>query len=267
MSLLSLAILAVIQGITEFLPISSSGHLALFPALTGGQDQGLTIDVAVHVGTLAAVVLYFWRDAAAMLRGALRFAAGRRDDPEAVLAFRVALATLPLVAVGVAVAVSGLDAAFRSVAVIGWTTLGYGVLLWLADRWAPATRRFGDWSFRDAMLMGLSQALAVVPGTSRSGITMTVARALGYARVDAARLSMLMSMPAVAAAGGYIGAKLVASGDLALGADAAIGAALAFVSALAALAVMMRMLRDWTMTPFVLYRLGLGAALLWVAYA
>jgi undecaprenyl-diphosphatase len=114
--------------------------------------------------------------------------------------------------------------------------------------------------------MGLAQTLALVPGTSRSGITITAARALGFGRVDAARLSMLMSIPAIGAAGGWLLVKLAASGDLALGADAALAAALAFVSALLALWGLMRMLRTWTMTPFVLYRFALGAALLWFAY-
>ncbi len=271
MPLHALAILALIQGITEFLPISSSGHLILFPTLTGETDQGLAIDVAVHVGTLAAVVLYFRRDVAAVLRGVRAWLAGDRYGPEARLAWLLALASVPVVLAGVAVAASGLNDAMRAESVAAWliaaTTLVWGAALWAADRLGPVRRGFADWRLRDALLMGFAQCLALVPGTSRSGITMTAARALGFDRVAAARLSMLMSIPAIGAAGGWLAVKLVREGDAALGADAALAAALAFVSALAALWGLMRMLATWTMTPFVIYRFALGAALLWFAYS
>jgi undecaprenyl-diphosphatase len=264
-----LAILAVIQGITEFLPISSSGHLLLFPTLTGERDQGLAIDVAVHVGTLAAVMLYFRSDVAAVLRGALDLVSGRRDSAEARLAWLLALASVPVVVAGVASAATGLNDAMRAEGVAIWvvavTTLVWGAALWAADALLPQRRGFHDWRIRDALLMGLAQALAIVPGTSRSGITMTAARALGFDRVAAARLSLIMSIPAIGAAGGWLIVKLVREGNATLGLDAAIGAALAFVSALATLAVMMRMLETWSFTPFVLYRFALGAALLWIA--
>lgn len=271
MPLLLLAVLAVIQGITEFLPISSSGHLLLFPTLTGAQDQGLAIDVAVHVGTLAAVMLYFRTDVALLVRGAFDLVGGRRDSEAARLTWLLALASVPVVVAGVAAAASGFNDAMRAEGVAIWvvafTTLGWGVVLWLADRFGQTTRAFGDWRLRDALLMGLAQAFALIPGTSRSGITMTAGRALGFGRVDAARLSMLMSVPAISAAGLWLLVKLVRDGDAVLGLDAALGAALAFVAALLALAVMMRMLETWTFTPFVLYRLVLGAALLGVAAA
>jgi undecaprenyl-diphosphatase len=266
---LILAILAVIQGITEFLPISSSGHLLLFPTLTGEQDQGLAIDVAVHVGTLAAVMLYFRADVAAVLRGALDFAAGRRETAEARLTWLLAIASVPVVIAGVASAVTGFNDAMRAEGVAIWvvaiTTLVWGAALWAADMLLPQRRGFWGWRLSDALLMGLAQALAIIPGTSRSGITMTAGRALGFDRVDAARLSMLMSIPAIGAAGTWLLVKLIRDGDAALGLDAAIGAALAFVSALAALTVMMRMLKTWSFTPFVLYRFALGAVLLWIA--
>lgn len=267
MPLVTLAILAIIQGITEFLPISSSAHLILFPALTGNEDQGLVIDAAVHVGTLAAVMLFFRHDVAILFRGSLDTLRGRVGTADARLTLTMAAATLPLVVVGAAVALSGLDEAFRSVELIAWTTLGYAALLWLADRLGPRVTTFETWRPGGLLLLGLAQAISIVPGTSRSGITMTAARALGYERTDAARMSMLMSVPAVAAVGGWIVVKLVRKGDVALGIDAAIAAALAFLAALAALAVLMRMLRTWSFTPFVIYRLALGVALLWIAYA
>jgi undecaprenyl-diphosphatase len=266
MTLLHLAVLALIQGITEFLPISSSAHLILEPALTGGRDQGLTIDAAVHAGTLAAVMLYFRGDMAAVIRGGLRVVTGDLRDPEARLALLLALATVPVVLSGAAVALTGLDVAFRSVELIAWTTLIWGAVLWLSDRFGATGREFAGWNLRDAIVMGLAQAISIVPGTSRSGITMSAARALGFARVDAARLSMLMSVPATMAVAAWTGAKLARSGDTALGLDAAIAAGMSFVAALFTLIVLMRMLRTWTMTPFVIYRLALGGVLLWVAY-
>ena len=266
MSLLTLAILAVIQGITEFLPISSSAHLILFPALTGEQDQGLVIDAAVHVGTLLAVMVYFWRDVRQLVFGGIDLLRLRPGSNDARLTLFIAAATVPLVIAGAVVALTGLDESFRSVALIAWTTLFWGAALWLADRFSPTLRRFADWRGGDLLVLGVMQALSIVPGTSRSGITMLTARALGYGRTDSARLSMLMSVPAIAAVGTWIGVKLVRDGDLLLGLDAALAAGLSFVAALVALTVMMRMLATWSFTPFVLYRFVLGAALLWVAY-
>lgn len=267
MPLFHLVVLAVIQGLTEFLPVSSSGHLVLYPLLTGAPDQGRAIDVAVHVGALGAVMVYFRAEVATMLKGALDLARGRAGGAEAGLTLRLIVATLPLIAFGAWLAASGADEALRSVALIGWTTLIGGVVLWLADRMAERGKSLDDWSWRDAVLMGLAQCAALAPGVSRSGAAITAARALGYTRVEAARIAMLMSIPAIGAAGAYIAVKLIRAGDAALGADAALAAVLSFAAALAALAVMMRMLRTWTMAPFAIYRLILGAALLAVAYS
>lgn len=265
MPLIHLIIISVIQGVTEFLPVSSSGHLALYPLLSGAPDQGLSLDVAAHVGTLFAVILYFRRDVVAATRGGVFLLSGRADRAEARLALLLILSAIPLIIAGVLLSVTGLTDVLRSVAVIGWATIIGGAVLWWADR--QVERRSGDdWRLSHAMAMGVAQMFALIPGASRSGVTMTMARWLGYDRTGAARLSMLMSIPAIVAAGGYTALKLVRDGDLAIGLDAAIAVVLSFGAALFALEVMMRMLRTWTMTPFVLYRFALGAALLWVAY-
>ncbi len=267
MSPVDLVILALIQGITEFLPISSSGHLALWPLLTGRPDQGVTLDVAVHLGTLVAVCLYFRSDVGRIATGAAAIAAGRRQDPDARLAWLLALATVPAVLAGLALKLTDAMEGLRAISVIGWATLVGGLLLWAADRWGGERRMAEAWGIRDAVLMGLAQAVALVPGTSRAGACMTMARALGYRRDEAARLALLMAVPTIAAAALVETAGLVAAGDLALGAEFAVAAALACLAALAALRVMMGMFRtDWTMTPFVVYRLVLGAILLWIAY-
>ncbi|MCR9127114.1 MAG: undecaprenyl-diphosphate phosphatase [Rhodobacteraceae bacterium] len=267
MTLFHLILVALIQGITEFLPISSSGHLILLPGLTGMQDQGQVIDVAVHVGTLFAVVLYFRSDVAIAVGGLARLVRGRVDTRGAFLALCLGIATIPVVIVGLVLSVTGLSDAMRSVAVIGWAMLIFGIVLYWADRTATQTRRAEDWSLKHAAVLGLWQAIALIPGTSRSGITITGALHLGYTREDAARLSMLMSIPTIVASGILLGAETAASANMAALRDGAIAAALAFVSALLALTVMMRLLRSVSFTPYVIYRIVLGIVLLIYAYA
>lgn len=268
MELFDIVALALIQGITEFLPISSSGHLALWPILTGRTDQGVAMDVAVHMGTLAAVCVYFRSDAGRLAAGLADVLRGRGRTGAARLFLLVALATVPAVAAGLALRLTGWVDALRALEVIGWATLLGGLLLWYADRAGAQRRDAGGWGLRDAVLMGLAQALALVPGTSRSGITMTMARWLGFERTQAARLSLLMAMPVILAAGTLETVGLMRDANLALTAELGLGALLSFAAALAALAVMMRMFRsDWTMLPFVIYRLALGVALLAIAYS
>lgn len=267
MSLLHILLLAVIQGITEFLPISSSGHLILLPGLTGMHDQGLALDVAVHVGTLGAVILYFWTDVRGAAAGLPDMLRGRIDDPGARLAFLLCVATVPVIVVGLILKVTGAEAAMRSVAVIGWSMLVFGIVLWLADRRGATGRAAADWTLRDAVIMGLCQVIALIPGTSRSGITITGALSLGYAREDAAKLSMLMSIPTILASAILLGADVVAHADAAVARDGAIAAVFAFAAALAALTLMMRLLRSVSFTPYVIYRVFLGAILLVWAYS
>lgn len=267
MPLIQLLILALIQGVTEFLPVSSSGHLILLPSLTGMQDQGQVIDVAVHVGTLFAVILYFRGDVAQAAGGTLRLLKGRRDTPGARLAFMLLIATVPVILAGLLLKLTGLDDALRSVAVIGWAMLGFGLVLWWADTRSPEIKTDSDWTTRDALVMGLWQAVALIPGTSRSGITITAARQLGYTRHDGAKLAMLMSIPTIIASGTLLGLEVATTADVAAAKDGAIAAAFAFVAALGALALMMRLLRTISFTPYVVYRVILGLILLWIAYA
>jgi undecaprenyl-diphosphatase len=259
-SLLQLVVLTVIQGITEFLPISSSGHLALVPALIGWPDQGLDIDVAVHVGTLLAVLVYFWRDVWNIVAGVL---GGR--GPERALGRRLfgylVLGTIPVIAAGAALAL-GAPNLFRSAEVIAWANIVFAVLLFLADRFGATLYRLQHMRLGAAMAIGVSQVLALIPGTSRSGITMTVARALGFERRDAARYSMLLSIPTIIAAGVLSGRQIAERGDPVLTETAGLAVALSFVTALIAVAFLMRLLRSVSFTPFVVYRLLLGAALL-----
>ncbi|MEJ5219481.1 undecaprenyl-diphosphate phosphatase [Cognatishimia sp. D5M38] len=266
MALYHLILLAVVQGITEFLPISSSGHLILLPQAMGAADQGQLLDVAVHVGTLGAVVLYFWRDVKIGLAGIPMMLMGRLTTPGARLAFHLLIATIPVMIFGVFLAVTGLNDALRSMAVIGWTMLGFGLLLWWMDQRGEVTKKDTDWTLRDAIKLGLWQAIALIPGTSRSGITITGARALGYDRESSARLAMLMSIPAIIASGGYLLLETGSDWTPRMIRDCAIAAALAFISALLALQLMMRLLKSVSFTPYVIYRVILGAILLVFAY-
>lgn len=266
MSLFSLFLLALIQGVTEFLPISSSGHLILLPNLMGTEDQGQAIDVAVHVGTLGAVILYFWRDVKAAIAGVPRLITGRIDTPGAKLAFLLVIATIPVILFGLFLEITGIYDSLRSIKVIGWTMLIFGLVLYWADQNGGHQKRAEAWDLRDAIIMGLWQAIALVPGTSRSGITITAARYLGYDRESAARVAMLMSIPTIIASGVFAGAEVIATADAQTARDGAIAAALSFVAALAALVLMFKLLRSVSFTPYVIYRVLLGVALLVVAY-
>lgn len=266
MALYHLILLAVIQGITEFLPISSSGHLILLPNALGTQDQGQFLDVSVHVGTLGAVVLYFWSDVRTALAGLPKLATGNTQDAGAKLALLLIIATIPVILFGVFLAATGLNDQLRSMAVIGWTMLGFGILLWWMDQRGSTERTDDQWSVRHAVVMGLWQAIALIPGTSRSGITITGARALGFDRHSSAKLAMLMSIPAIIASGGYL---LLDTGLYLTGPqlrDAAIATGLAFLSALLALKIMMHLLQSVSFTPYVIYRVLLGVILLVIAY-
>jgi undecaprenyl-diphosphatase len=265
--LLHLFVLALVQGITEFLPISSSGHLVLTWEVLGSKapehDQ-LIVDIAVHVGTLVAVCGYFRRDIAAMLGG---LAAGARGRPTSGtrLALHVGLATIPVVAVGVTFK-EAIETVLRDPLVIAWATLVFGVLLYAADRFVGQHRGLDALGWRGAVFVGLMQVLALIPGTSRSGITMTAGRFLGYTRTDAARFSMLLAIPAIAGAGLLAALDLYATGNLALGLDALIAGAMALAAAWLAIALLMRWLQRASFTPFVVYRVILGSLLLALIY-
>ncbi len=264
MPLLHLAVLAVVQGITEFLPVSSSGHLILVPIFTGWPDQGLLMDVAVHVGTLGAVLVYLSRDVLDMLGGFFDMLRGRRAHKIALVGY-IILATVPVIVAGYLLNLY-YPGGFRSIMVIGWTTLCFGLFLALADWMGMTLRRMDHIRVTDALVIGLFQVLALIPGTSRSGITMSAARLLGFERQDAARFSMLLSIPVILGAGTLKGFELYETDDVVLTYQVFLAAGMAFFMALIAISVMMAWLRRSTFAPFVFYRVGLGIFLLAIAY-
>lgn len=263
MPLFEIFVLAAIQGITEFLPVSSSGHLRIASEFFGISENTLVMDVAVHVGTLFAVMLYFWRDLFSMSHGIVDVARGRRSDGARLAGFLI-IATIPIALAGY-FGKALIENELRTLEIVGWTTIGFGLLLYVADRSGMRILRIDHMNLSNAVIIGLAQVLALIPGTSRSGITITAARFLGYERAEAARFSMLLSIPAIAGAGLLVGLQLAETGDAVLTRGAVIAAALSFVTALAAIALFLRLLRVSGFGPFVIYRIALGGLLLaWV---
>jgi len=260
-------VLALIQGLTEFLPISSSAHLALVPLLSAWPDQGLAFDCVVHLGTLTAVIFYFRSELARMFTGLIHTVIARswHVDEDGRLAWYVGLATIPVGLAGLAFK-DVVETDLRTIAVIAWASIGFGLLLWLADRVGKRSRHEGEWTLPAAMLVGLAQAVALIPGTSRSGITMTAALMLGFTRQAAARFSFLLSIPVIALAGGLKVRDWLHTPGQAAGWDALlIGYAVSAVSAYACIHYFLKFLERTGMGPFVVYRVLLGLILLWMA--
>lgn len=263
MTLIQVVILAIVQGLTEFLPVSSSGHLVLVPYLFAWADQGLAFDVAVHFGSLAAVCIYFRKDMASILAGGMRLLGDNITTPESRLAQAIALGTVPAALAGLLFA-SWIEANLRDPLVIVYTLSGFGILMAIADRVGRRERNISGVGFRDAVIIGFAQALSLVPGTSRSGVTITAARFLGFGRQDAARFSFLLSAPVIFLAAMYklialiLGDAAVAWGQLGL------GALLACVIAYLSIEFFMRIVTRIGLAPFAIYRLILAAFILYV---
>ncbi|MEQ5836957.1 undecaprenyl-diphosphate phosphatase [Marinobacter sp. NFXS9] len=255
--------LAIIQGLTEFLPISSSAHLILPSQVLGWSDQGLGFDVAVHVGTLLAVVWYFRQDVMRLTGAWFSDTAHRRLTEDSRLAWAIIVATIPAGLAGIALE-HVIETQLRSALVIAIATIGFGVVLWWADVAGKREKGLPSLGWRDAVLIGLAQALALIPGTSRSGITMTAALFLGYQRDAAARFSFLLSIPLIIAAGLLKSIELAQTGTESQWADVLIGAGVSFVSALLCIHLFLRFLEKLGFLPYVIYRLLLGAVLLLV---
>lgn len=265
MTLLQLTIIAIVQGITEFLPISSSGHLFLTSNVLGWPDQGVLVDASVHLGTLAAVMVYCWRDVGRMIAGFFQALAFRRTQ-NSRLFVNLSVGTIPLVIAGGILVWLDRTEMFRSVEMVAWATIVFGLLLWLADGFGMTIRKVEHMGWGSALMIGLFQIVALIPGASRAGMTMTAGRLLGYERPEAARFSLLLSIPAILAAGGHSLKQIYDTGDAQLEFGVLVAVAISFVTALPAIALMMAWLRRSGYAPFVIYRLILGAALLAVTY-
>jgi len=273
MSTFEILILALLQGLTEFLPISSSAHLILPSQILGWKDQGLAFDVSVHVGTLLAVMIYFRQELGKMAVawvGTIGFGPEKNTNSfDGKLAWWILFATIPAGLFGL-LGKDLIEEHLRSALVIAGTTLLFGFLLGFADVKAghrKTHKPMEKLGLKGAMIIGVAQAIALIPGTSRSGITMTLGLFLGLSRDNAARFSFLLSIPAIAMAGSYLTLKLVLSAEAVDWQAMGLGSVIAFVSAYACIHYFLILLNKIGMMPFVIYRLILGVGLLWFVLA
>ncbi|MDX8396376.1 MAG: undecaprenyl-diphosphate phosphatase [Mariprofundaceae bacterium] len=261
-------VLALVQGLTEFLPISSSAHLALVPLLSDWPDQGLAFDCIVHLGTLTAVIIYFRVELRRMTSGFAKTIVTRSwsADKDGQLAWMIGLATIPVGLAGLAFK-DVIENDLRTLETIAWASIVFGLLLWLADRTGKRRKPDDAWTLKDAMIIGLAQAIALIPGTSRSGITMTAALMLGYTRAAAARFSFLLSIPVIVLAGALKIKDWVEESDQAASLDVLLlGYVISAVSAYICIHYFLKFLDRTGMGPFVVYRVLLGLILLWMVW-
>lgn len=262
MDIVQLVILSAVQGVTEFLPISSSGHLIIMPRIMDWKDQGLAIDIAMHIGTLMAVILYFRKDVLTVLAGGRDLMIRKDSTDDTRLFLNLVIATVPVVFFGFLMK-NLIENGFRHVELVAATSIVFGLVLYFADKGRAHEKVIPAMPPYHALLIGMAQTLALVPGVSRSGITMTAALFLGYSRTDSARFSLLLSIPVTFAAGALIVYEMVAeTANETMVRDAVIAGVLAFVFAYLAIVGMMSWLQKFSFTPFVIYRVMLGIVLL-----
>ena len=254
--------LGLLQGLTEFLPISSSAHLILLPLVVGWTDQGLAFDVAVHLGTLLAVVCYFRSDLKKIVVGWVGSLIYKKQTQESRLAWMIVVGTIPVGLVGL-LAGSLVEIYLRSPSIIAVSTILFGLLLWFADVKGKRSKNEDTMTIKMALVIGLYQVLALIPGTSRSGITMTGGLLLGLTREAAARFSFLLSVPLIFLAGSLKSFELINSSETIDWVSISLGVLISALSAFACIAVFLRLLEKIGMLPFVLYRLVLGGFLLY----
>ena len=262
MDTLHILLLSLVQGLTEFLPISSSAHLILVPVIFGFEDQGLAFDVAVHLGSLLAVISYFHHELRIITRDFFQsLIPGGTATRNSRMAWMIMLATIPIVVIGV-VFKSMAETDLRSVPVIATTTILFGLLLYGYDKMGSKTREEYTIRWKDALIIGLFQTLAIIPGTSRSGITITAGLMLGLTREAASRFSFLLAIPTILMSGGLMTLDLIQADTPVNWKELLSGALLSFVSAYLCIHYFLKLIERVGMLPFVIYRFILGMALL-----
>lgn len=266
MSYFEALVLGIVQGLTEFLPISSTAHLRIVPALVGWGDPGAAFTAVVQLGTMAAVLVFFWRDLWRIASSWVR--ALYQPEPRGTLDVRLGwylvYGTIPIAVLGLAFR-NQIETGARDLRLIGWVLILFGVVLWAVDRVFPQRKTIADLHLRDGLLYGLAQSLALVPGVSRSGATITAGRALTYTRADAARFSFLLSVPAVVLSGLFEARKVGEAGGPAWG-PTILATLAAFVVGYASIAWLLRWLASHSMLVFGVYRVALGALVLVLVY-
>lgn len=263
MTLLEAIVLGLVQGLTEFLPISSTAHLKIVPALLGWDDPGAAYSAVIQLGTVGAVLVYFARDLGRLTKGFIRGLVERRPlgNEDSRLAWFVGLGTIPIGLLGLTFK-SVIETTLRSLYIISASLIALAIVLFIVERLAKHVRTLQQMTLRDGLIIGAWQALALIPGASRSGTTITGGLSLGFTREDAARYSFLLSIPATTLAGIFELKHLLEAPTRPATLMLVVGTAVSFVSGLAAIAGLLRFLRTRSTMVFVAYRIGLGLLLL-----
>ncbi len=264
MPILHIFILSAVQGITEFLPISSSGHLQMLPMISNLEKQTVLIDVSVHLGTLGGVIIFFFKDITKILNGFSNILKGKKSADGKIL-IMIVVATIPLIIVGGIVWITNSVYLFRSIEIIAWTTLLFGILLYISDKFFLTVRNIETITTFQAIIFGLAQVISIIPGTSRSGIIITFARFFGYKRTDSAKFAMLLSIPAIILPGILSTWEILSSENIKLQHDFFISLFVSFIFSLIALSLLMRWLKKSSFFPFAFYRIIIGILMLvWI---
>ncbi len=264
MPILHIFILSAVQGVTEFLPISSSGHLQMLPMISNIEKQTVLIDVSVHLGTLGGVIIFFFKDITKILNGFSNILKGKKSADGKIF-IMIVVATIPLIIVGGIVWITNSVYLFRSIEIIAWATLLFGILLYISDKFFLTVRNIETITTFQAIIFGLAQVISIIPGTSRSGIIITFARFFGYKRTDSAKFAMLLSIPAIILPGILSTWEILSSENIKLQHDFFISLFVSFIFSLIALSLLMRWLKKSSFFPFAFYRIIIGILMLvWV---
>ena len=245
--------LSLIQGVTEFLPISSSSHLIIFSNLTNYENQNLSIDVSLHIGSFLAVIIYFNKDIKNLIKNKKFF-------------FKIFIASIPVMLFGFFLVQTNLIEKLRNIEVIGWTTLLFAILLYISDKFKLKNNINKNFSYKSAIFIGLFQIFSLIPGVSRSGVSITAARFLNFKRVDAAKISFLLSVPTLGAVSIYGLKNLITSDDLSLSVLNLISIFFSYIFSLITINYFLKYIKNFNLNIFVFYRIMLGIILLLVAY-
>jgi len=258
--------IAIIQGITEFLPVSSSAHLIILPYIMKVSDQGVLIDISVHLGSLLALIVFFKKESIILCKGLIQFFSLKLQKEEFFLLLRIIIATIPICIFGLIFKIYRLDIIVRSIELIGWTMIIFGILLFYADKLGKEKKSLKNLSYKESLFIGFFQAFALIPGVSRSGISITGFRIFGYNKYDAIRISLLMSIPTIILSAFFISPEILEEKKISI-IEILIPFIISFITALLTLKIMVKYIYVFGFTPYVIYRIFLGFILLFMAYS
>ena len=258
--------IAIVQGITEFLPISSSAHLIMIPYIMKVSDQGVLIDISVHLGSLLALIIFFKKESVILFKGLIQFFSLKLQKEEFFLLLKIIIATIPICLFGLIFKIYRLDIIVRSIELIGWTMIIFGIILFYADKLGKEKKSLKNLSFRESLFIGFFQAFALIPGVSRSGISITGFRIFGYNKYDAIKISLMMSIPTILLSAFFISPEILEEKNISI-IEILIPFILSFITAFVTLKVMVRYVYVFGFSPYVIYRIFLGIILLSMAYS